>query len=73
MCSANARLFAVKISDDGAHEIARRARGTPRIAGRLLRRVCDFALVKKAKQIDRKIADEALSRLEVDHLGLDPT
>ncbi|WP_208438489.1 Holliday junction branch migration DNA helicase RuvB [Bartonella grahamii] len=68
----NARLFAVKISDDGAHEIARRARGTPRIAGRLLRRVCDFALVKQAKQIDQKIADEALSRLEVDHLGLDP-
>ncbi|WP_375611758.1 MULTISPECIES: Holliday junction branch migration DNA helicase RuvB [unclassified Bartonella] len=68
----NARLFSVKISDDGAHEIARRARGTPRIAGRLLRRVCDFALVKQAKQIDQKIADEALSRLEVDHLGLDP-
>ncbi|WP_375669411.1 Holliday junction branch migration DNA helicase RuvB, partial [Bartonella sp. MR168JLCBS] len=68
----NARLFSVQISDDGAHEIARRARGTPRIAGRLLRRVCDFALVKRAKKIDRKVADEALSRLEVDHLGLDP-
>ncbi|WP_019221159.1 Holliday junction branch migration DNA helicase RuvB [Bartonella senegalensis] len=68
----NARLFSVQISEDGAHEIARRARGTPRIAGRLLRRVCDFALVKRAKKIDRKIADEALSRLEVDHLGLDP-
>ncbi|WP_455479264.1 Holliday junction branch migration DNA helicase RuvB [Bartonella sp. B23] len=68
----NARLFSVKISDDGAHEIARRARGTPRIAGRLLRRVCDFALVKRAEKIDRKIADEALLRLEVDHLGLDP-
>ncbi|KEC56442.1 Holliday junction branch migration DNA helicase RuvB [Bartonella koehlerae] len=68
----NARLFSVQISDDGAHEIARRARGTPRIAGRLLRRVCDFALVKRAKKIDRQIADEALSRLEVDHLGLDP-
>ncbi|MBB5074156.1 Holliday junction DNA helicase RuvB [Bartonella callosciuri] len=68
----NARLFSVQISDDGAHEIARRARGTPRIAGRLLRRVYDFALVKGAGKIDRKIADEALSRLEVDHLGLDP-
>ncbi|EJF76330.1 Holliday junction branch migration DNA helicase RuvB [Bartonella birtlesii] len=68
----NARLFAVQISDDGAHEIARRARGTPRIAGRLLRRVCDFALVRRAEKIDRKVADEALSRLEVDHLGLDP-
>lgn len=68
----NARLFSVQISEDGAHEIARRARGTPRIAGRLLRRVCDFALVKGAQKIDQKIADEALSRLEVDHLGLDP-
>lgn len=68
----NARLFSVQISDDGAHEIARRARGTPRIAGRLLRRVCDFALVRRAKKIDQKVADEALSRLEVDHLGLDP-
>lgn len=65
-------FFSVPISDDGAHEIARRARGTPRIAGRLLRRVCDFALVKQAKTIDREIADTALSRLEVDHLGLDP-
>ncbi|WP_455480579.1 Holliday junction branch migration DNA helicase RuvB [Bartonella sp. B12(2025)] len=68
----NARIFSVEISDDGAREIAHRARGTPRIAGRLLRRVCDFALVKRAKKIDRKIADEALSRLEVDHFGLDP-
>ncbi|AQX18900.1 MULTISPECIES: Holliday junction branch migration DNA helicase RuvB [Bartonella] len=68
----NARLFSVQISDDGAHEIARRSRGTPRIAGRLLRRVCDFALVKKAEKIDHTIADAALSRLEVDHLGLDP-
>ncbi|ALE03126.1 Holliday junction branch migration DNA helicase RuvB [Bartonella ancashensis] len=68
----NARLFSVPISDDGAHEIARRARGTPRIAGRLLRRVCDFALVKNASTIDRTLADSALSRLEVDHLGLDP-
>ncbi|MCZ2328824.1 Holliday junction branch migration DNA helicase RuvB [Bartonella sp. F02] len=68
----NARLFSVQISDDGAHEIACRARGTPRIAGRLLRRVCDFALVKQAEKIDRILADEALSCLEVDSLGLDP-
>jgi len=66
-----ARLMQMPISDDGAHEIARRARGTPRIAGRLLRRVCDFALVAKAKTIGSTIADEALSRLEVDNLGLD--
>ncbi|AQX28461.1 MULTISPECIES: Holliday junction branch migration DNA helicase RuvB [unclassified Bartonella] len=67
----NARLFSVQINDDGAHEIARRSRGTPRIVGRLLRRVCDFALVKQVEKIDRALADEALSRLEVDHLGLD--
>ena len=59
------------IAPDGAREIARRARGTPRIAGRLLRRVRDFASVAGTDTIDRKIADEALSRLEVDNLGLD--
>jgi Holliday junction DNA helicase RuvB len=56
---------------DGANEIARRARGTPRIAGRLLRRVRDFAHVDGAKAIDRKIADRALGELEVDAAGLD--
>jgi len=66
-----ARLMQMPISDEGAREVARRARGTPRIAGRLLRRVCDFALVAKAKTLDRTLADEALSRLEVDNLGLD--
>ncbi len=66
-----ARILGLPISDDGAVEIARRARGTPRIAGRLLRRVRDFATVAGAPQVDRKIADEALSRLEVDRLGLD--
>lgn len=66
-----ARLLQMPISEDGAHEIARRARGTPRIAGRLLRRVRDFALVAKATTIERAIADEALTRLEVDGLGLD--
>ena len=66
-----ARLMKLNISDDGAREIARRARGTPRIAGRLLRRVRDFALVAKADIVDAKIADEALIRLEVDNIGLD--
>jgi len=66
-----ARILALPISDDGALEIARRARGTPRIAGRLLRRVRDFATVAGTEHIDRRIADEALSRLEVDSLGLD--
>jgi Holliday junction DNA helicase RuvB len=56
---------------DGANEIARRARGTPRIAGRLLRRVRDFALVAGATSIDRKVADKALIALEVDAAGLD--
>jgi Holliday junction DNA helicase RuvB len=59
------------LDDEGAVEIARRARGTPRIAGRLLRRVRDFAAVAGADTISRKIADEALVRLEVDALGLD--
>lgn len=66
-----ARILQMPVSDDGAREIARRARGTPRIAGRLLRRVRDFALVACKAVIDRQIADEALSRLEVDALGLD--
>jgi Holliday junction DNA helicase RuvB len=59
------------LTKDGAAEIARRARGTPRIAGRLLRRVRDFASVAGHKAIDAKAADEALSRLEVDRLGFD--
>jgi Holliday junction DNA helicase RuvB len=59
------------MSTDGANEIARRARGTPRIAGRLLRRVRDFAHVDGAKSVDRKIADRALGELEVDAAGLD--
>lgn len=66
-----ARILALPMSDDGAVEIARRARGTPRIAGRLLRRVRDFASVAEAEIVDRKVADAALSRLEVDALGLD--
>src|SRR5215510_5432187 len=59
------------MSADGANEIARRARGTPRIAGRLLRRVRDFASAANATSIDRAIADHALSALEVDAAGLD--
>jgi Holliday junction DNA helicase RuvB len=59
------------LTDDGAAEISRRARGTPRIAGRLLRRVRDFAAVAGRSKIDAKAADEALSRLEVDRLGFD--
>jgi Holliday junction DNA helicase RuvB len=66
-----ARLLDLGISSDGAIEIARRARGTPRIAGRLLRRVRDFANVAGAEIVDAKVADAALNRLEVDALGLD--
>jgi len=66
-----ARLMDLPMGDDGAAEIARRARGTPRIAGRLLRRVRDFATMADAAIVDRRIADEALTRLEVDSLGLD--
>lgn len=60
------------MSDDGALEIARRSRGTPRVAGRLLRRVRDVATVEEAGVIDKKVADKALKRLEIDTLGLDP-
>jgi holliday junction DNA helicase RuvB len=66
-----ARLLGVDLTDDGAHEIARRSRGTPRIAGRLLRRVRDFAHASGANSIDAKVADGALDRLEIDGLGLD--
>ncbi|RMF09137.1 MAG: Holliday junction branch migration DNA helicase RuvB [Alphaproteobacteria bacterium] len=66
-----ARILGVSMTDDGAVEVARRSRGTPRIAGRLLRRVRDFALVAGADTIDADIADKALNRLEVDKLGLD--
>src|SRR6202012_5152851 len=61
----------LKLTPDGAAEIARRSRGTPRIAGRLLRRVRDFASVQGDTPVDRAIADAALLRLEVDALGLD--
>ena len=66
-----ARVLGIGISPDGANEIARRARGTPRVAGRLLRRVRDFAHVAGAEAIDRAAADRALVQLEVDAAGLD--
>jgi len=66
-----ARLLGVGITDDGSREVARRSRGTPRIAGRLLRRVRDFAHAVSAESIDAAVADKALSRLEIDALGLD--
>ena len=66
-----AALLGIGIDGEGAREIARRARGTPRVAGRLLRRVRDFAHVAGDATITRAIADDALNRLEVDALGLD--
>ena len=67
----SAALLKVEITSEGSQEIARRSRGTPRIANRLLRRVRDFAQVKGAGQIDAAVADAALSMLEVDEQGFD--
>jgi Holliday junction DNA helicase RuvB len=66
-----ARVLEMDLTADGAHEIARRSRGTPRVAGRLLKRVRDFAAVDGVAVIDRAEADAALNRLEVDTEGLD--
>src|SRR5215468_10578457 len=66
-----ARVLGIGMTPDGANEIARRARGTPRIAGRLLRRVRDFALVAGTTTVGRSAADQALQALEVDAAGLD--
>lgn len=66
-----ARVLGVPMTDDGAAEIARRSRGTPRIAGRLLRRVRDFAIVDGVAAVTRDIADKALRMLDVDAIGLD--
>ena len=66
-----AKILNIPIEAQGAKEIARRSRGTPRIANRMLRRVRDFAQVRAGGVITRGVADEALSALEVDHLGLD--
>ncbi|MBA2777380.1 Holliday junction branch migration DNA helicase RuvB [Billgrantia kenyensis] len=67
----SARLLAVESDREGAREVARRSRGTPRIANRLLRRVRDFAQVRGNGQVDAMIADQALNMLHVDHHGLD--
>jgi Holliday junction DNA helicase RuvB len=66
-----ARVLGLPMSENGAREVAKRSRGTPRIAGRLLRRVRDFAGVEGAKLVDARVADRALSQLEVDAAGLD--
>jgi Holliday junction DNA helicase RuvB len=66
-----ARVLGIGMSEDGANEIAKRSRGTPRIAGRLLRRVRDFALVEDAGAVTREVADQALQFLDVDPIGLD--
>jgi Holliday junction DNA helicase RuvB len=66
-----ARLLGLALTEDGAREVARRSRGTPRISGRLLRRVRDFAQAAGQAEVDAKAADSALTRMEVDHLGLD--
>ena len=67
----SAAILDLEVTDDGALEIAKRSRGTPRVAGRLLRRVRDFAQVNGNAAVDKKVADAALDRLEVDTLGLD--
>jgi Holliday junction DNA helicase RuvB len=69
--SRGAGVLQIGMTQDGAREIAKRSRGTPRVAGRLLRRVRDFASVDGAVEIDRMRADRALRQLEVDGLGLD--
>lgn len=66
-----ARIMGIGMTEDGAHEVARRARGTPRIAGRLLRRVRDFAVFEGDEKVTRAVADKALRRLDVDERGLD--
>ena len=68
----SAGILHVDIAPDGAYEIARRSRGTPRIANRMLRRVRDYAQVKADGVITAEVADQALCALEIDHLGLDP-
>ncbi len=67
----DAKILGIKIAEDGAVEIAKRSRGTPRIAIRLLKRVRDFAIDKNHELISQKIADESLKRLEIDRAGLD--
>jgi len=67
----SASILSVKLDEEGAEELARRSRGTPRVANRLLRRVRDYAQVKAEGFINKKVAIEALEMLEVDHKGFD--
>lgn len=67
----SAKILGVELTDEGSMEIAKRSRGTPRIANRLLRRIRDFASVGDHKTIDRKVVDESLNKLDVDCIGLD--
>lgn len=67
-----ANVLGIKITDDGAHEIAKRSRGTPRIANRILRRVRDYSQVRSHGSIDRQVTDAALKGLAIDEIGLDP-
>ena len=69
----SAKILGIDITDDGANEIASRSRGTPRIANRLLKRVRDFSEVIGSGVVDKKIADIALEKIEVDKIGLDRT
>ncbi len=69
----SAKVFGTSINDEGALEIAKRSRGTPRLANRLLKRVRDFAEVEHAGNIDYNVANDALDRLDVDSFGLDDT
>ena len=69
----SARTLGIAVEEEGSYEIARRSRGTPRIANRLLKRVRDFSAVRGSKRISRADADEALRRMEIDELGLDET
>lgn len=68
----SANILGITIKDDGAEEIARRSRGTPRVANRLLKRIRDFAEVKFNSVIDKQSAEKSAAMLEVDHRGLDP-
>ncbi len=71
MIARSAGLLGVSLTPEARSEVARRSRGTPRIANRLLRRVRDFAQVKGIETVDRAEAAETLSRLEIDEIGLD--
>ena len=69
----SAKIFNIEIDKEGANELSRRSRGTPRLANRLLKRVRDFAQVKYDGKITKEVADKSLNLLEVDKLGLDNT